>query len=116
MRPVLQVWNMGLLLINLDDELPNDFLSFLLFFARMSIVESIPEGLVFNDSTAITHLSTYKAWLGLIQLAQHEIDIGSYYWSLQDTEFDDPTAIQAREYLLEWLYLHTALIFIVSTV
>ena len=55
-------------------------------------MESIPEGLVFNDSS--THLRTYDAWLNLIELAEHEIDIGSYYWSLQEKELHDPTTAQ----------------------
>jgi hypothetical protein len=51
---------------------------------KLSVVESIPEGLVFNETSR--HLSTYSAWLQLIDLAEHEINIGSFYWSLQGKE------------------------------
>lgn len=58
----------------------------------MTIVESIPEGLVFNSSES--HLSTYDAWVRLLNLAEKEIDIGSLYWSLQGKDYDHPTAAE----------------------
>ncbi|CAL8091902.1 unnamed protein product [Orchesella dallaii] len=53
---------------------------------RISLVESIPEGLTFNSS--ISHPSTYDAWVQLIDLAKEEIEIGSFYWNLEDTRTD----------------------------
>ena len=52
-----------------------------LYLHRMSLVESIPEGLTYNES--LTHLSTYDAWVHLINSAEERIEIGSYYWTLQ---------------------------------
>jgi phospholipase D3/4 len=53
-------------------------------------VESIPEGLEFN--TTIKHLSTSEGWRNLIELAEESIQIGSYYWTLQEHEYAHPTA------------------------
>lgn len=50
------------------------------------MVESIPEGLTYN--TSVKHTSTYDGWLELLDLAQETIEIGSFYWMLQDDTFD----------------------------
>lgn len=61
---------------------------------RIVLLESIPEGLVFNSST--THQSIYEAWLNLISAAQSSLDIASFYWTLsnKDTKTHEPTANQ----------------------
>jgi len=58
----------------------------------MTVVESIPEGLEFNVS--FHHLSTFEGWKNLISLAEEKIQIGSYYWTLEDQEYQHPTADQ----------------------
>lgn len=69
---------------------------FLSFFPLFSVVlvESIPEGLAFNSSTA--HPSIFQAWLGLLEQARSSIDIASFYWTLtnSDTGTQEPTADQ----------------------
>lgn len=69
---------------------------------RIVLVESIPEGLAFNSSTA--HQSIYEAWLNLISVAESSLDVASFYWTLtnNDTKTDEPTASQG-EHILEEL-------------
>ncbi|XP_024910664.1 phospholipase D3 isoform X2 [Cynoglossus semilaevis] len=59
---------------------------------QIVVVESIPEGLVFNSS--VTHPSIFQAWLSLMAEAQSSIDISSFYWTLtnKDTGTQEPTA------------------------
>ncbi|CAL8352566.1 unnamed protein product [Lota lota] len=66
---------------------------------RVVLVESIPEGLVFNSSTA--NPAIYQAWLNLIGEARSSLDIASYYWTLtnKDTSTHDPTAHQGEDVL-----------------
>ncbi|KTF90538.1 hypothetical protein cypCar_00014545 [Cyprinus carpio] len=68
---------------------------------RIVLVESIPEGLVFNSST--THQSIYEAWLNLISGAQSSLDIASFYWTLtnNDTHTHEDTAKQGEQILEE---------------
>ncbi|XP_067275798.1 5'-3' exonuclease PLD3 [Pseudorasbora parva] len=68
---------------------------------RIALVESIPEGLVFNSST--THQSIYEAWLNLISSAQTSLDIASFYWTLtnSDTHTHEATANQGKQILQE---------------
>ncbi|XP_016149986.1 phospholipase D3-like [Sinocyclocheilus grahami] len=68
---------------------------------RIVLVESIPEGLVFNSST--THQSVYEAWLNLISGAQTSLDIASFYWTLtnDDTHTHEATANQGEQILQE---------------
>ncbi|XP_057204101.1 5'-3' exonuclease PLD3 isoform X1 [Triplophysa rosa] len=68
---------------------------------RIVLLESIPEGLVFNSST--THQSIYEAWLNLISAAQSSLDIASFYWTLtnRDTQTHEPTANQGEQILQE---------------
>lgn len=65
----------------------------------ISLVESIPEGLVFNSSSA--HPSIYQAWLDLIGDARSSLDIASFYWTLTnaDTGTQEPTANQGETIL-----------------
>ncbi|ODM90513.1 Phospholipase D3 [Orchesella cincta] len=62
---------------------------------RISLVESIPEGLVFNSS--VTHPSTYDAWVQLIDLAKEQIEIGSFYWNLDDTSADPNLTVKGTD-------------------
>ncbi|KAM7398907.1 hypothetical protein PAMP_018211 [Pampus punctatissimus] len=66
---------------------------------KISLVESIPEGLEFNSST--THPSIYQTWLSLISEARSSVDIASFYWTLtnKDTHTDEPTAYQGETIL-----------------
>lgn len=64
---------------------------------RLSLVESIPEGLVFNDSS-VSHASTFDVWLSLINNAQKSIDIASLYWTLRQSEvYPDPSSIKGEK-------------------
>ncbi|CAL8362891.1 unnamed protein product [Merluccius merluccius] len=66
---------------------------------RVVLVESIPEGLVFNSS--IANPSIYQAWLNLIGEAHSTLDIASFYWTLtnKDTGTQEPTAHQGEDVL-----------------
>ncbi|XP_074663041.1 5'-3' exonuclease PLD3-like isoform X2 [Tubulanus polymorphus] len=63
-----------------------------------SLVESIPEGLVYNPG-APSYPSTYHTWMKLIQLANETIEISSFYWTLRgaDTGSKDPSAYQGED-------------------
>ncbi|XP_021935542.1 phospholipase D3-like isoform X3 [Zootermopsis nevadensis] len=65
---------------------------------RFSLVESIPEGLTYPNSTVI-HPSTHDVWFGLIKLAQHSIEIGSFYWTLRSADVTpgDPSSQKGEE-------------------
>ncbi|KAJ9585958.1 hypothetical protein L9F63_020390, partial [Diploptera punctata] len=64
---------------------------------RFSLVESIPEGLDYPNGTSF-HASTYDVWRDLINLAQHSIEIGSFYWTLRpnDVTPGDPSSEKER--------------------
>lgn len=63
---------------------------------RISLVESIPEGLVYPNNTT-PHPSTHQTWLNLISMAQETIEIGSFYWTLRlDEVYPEPTSLQVR--------------------
>ncbi|XP_036392735.1 5'-3' exonuclease PLD3 [Megalops cyprinoides] len=66
---------------------------------RIVLVESIPEGLEFNSSTA--NPSIYHTWLNLMEEAQSSLDIASFYWTLtnKDTGTQEPTANQGEDIL-----------------
>ncbi|XP_050512587.1 5'-3' exonuclease PLD3-like isoform X2 [Diabrotica virgifera virgifera] len=63
----------------------------------LSLVESIPEGLVYpNDS--IIYPSTFDTWLDLINSANESIDIASLYWTLRQSEvYPDPSSEQGEK-------------------
>jgi len=48
---------------------------------RMSLVESIPKDLTYNNVTQ--HLSTFDAWNMLMDLSNRTLHIASYYWTLR---------------------------------
>ncbi|ENN72293.1 hypothetical protein YQE_11036, partial [Dendroctonus ponderosae] len=60
----------------------------------LTLVESIPEGLIFNESSLVNP-STFDTWLNLINDAQQSIDIASLYWTLRQSEvYPDPSSIK----------------------
>lgn len=64
---------------------------------RISLVESIPEGLVYPPGST-PHPSTYQTWLDLIQAAEYSIEIASFYWTLQQGEvYPDPSSKQGGQ-------------------
>lgn len=65
---------------------------------RFSLVESIPDGLTYPNSTAV-HPATHDVWFDLIKLAQHSIEIGSFYWTLRSTDVTpgDPSSQKGEE-------------------
>ncbi|CAG9765227.1 unnamed protein product [Ceutorhynchus assimilis] len=64
---------------------------------RLALVESIPDGLAYNDSS-ITHVSTYDTWSDLIRNAKKSIDIASLYWTLRQSEvYPDPSSIKGEK-------------------
>ena len=57
---------------------------------KVELVESIPDGLVFNST--VNHTSTYSAWSSLISLAEKEIQLAGMYWTLRGQDFwSDPS-------------------------
>uniref|UniRef100_A0A1A8FAF0 5'-3' exonuclease PLD3 n=1 Tax=Nothobranchius korthausae TaxID=1143690 RepID=A0A1A8FAF0_9TELE len=66
---------------------------------KVVLVESIPEGLEFNSSTA--QPSIYQAWINLMKEARSSVDIASFYWTLtnKDTNTSEPTANQGEDVL-----------------
>ncbi|XP_008200312.2 5'-3' exonuclease PLD3 isoform X2 [Tribolium castaneum] len=61
----------------------------------VSLVESIPEGLTFNNS--IVHTSTFETWFNLIQSAESSIEIASFYWTLRQSEvYPDPSSVKGE--------------------
>lgn len=61
-------------------------------------MESIPDGLSYPTGTT-PHPSTHDVWLDLIQLAQHSIEIGSFYWTLRSSDITpgDPSSQKGEE-------------------
>ena len=56
----------------------------------VQLVESIPEGLVFNST--VKHLSTHAAWSQLLGLAKEEVLLAGMYWTLKgSTLYPDPS-------------------------
>ena len=56
----------------------------------VKLVESIPEGLVFNST--VKHLSTHAAWSRLLKLAKKEVLLAGMYWTLKgSTLYPDPS-------------------------
>jgi phospholipase D3/4 len=58
-------------------------------------VESIPEGLIYPNNTAV-HAATHDVWFELIKLAQHSVEIGSFYWTLRSADITpgDPSSLK----------------------
>lgn len=67
-------------------------------FGSISLVESIPEGMVYpNNSTP--YPSTFETWLNLIDVANHSIEIASFYWTLRKTDvYPDSSSLEVGYY------------------
>lgn len=63
----------------------------------ITLVESIPEGVEF-PAGAVHHPSIYNGWMNLLKFAEEQIDIASFYWTLQgsDTNTSDPSTQQGE--------------------
>ncbi|GCB80243.1 hypothetical protein scyTo_0018049, partial [Scyliorhinus torazame] len=61
------------------------------------LVESIPEGMHFGPNSTINP-SIFDGWMKLLSVAEHSVDIASFYWTMQnnDTHTSEPTANQVR--------------------
>ncbi|NXG50073.1 PLD3 Phospholipase, partial [Psilopogon haemacephalus] len=72
---------------------------------RLVLVETIPEGLSFGNSS-LPNPSTFGTWEQLLGSARHSLDIASFYWTMtnEDTRTEEPSA-RLGEQLLEALLL-----------
>lgn len=62
-----------------------------------SLVESIPEGLIYSNDSII-YPSTFDTWYDLINTANQSIDIASLYWTLRSSEvYPDPSSEQGEK-------------------
>lgn len=61
------------------------FLFTLFRIFRIQLVESIPEGLVYDEDSP-KFMSTFDAWNVLINEAKKTLYIGSFYWTLKSDE------------------------------
>ncbi|NWX23929.1 PLD3 Phospholipase, partial [Aegotheles bennettii] len=70
------------------------------------LVESIPEGLTFND-TSTPNPSTFSTWMDLLGATTRSLDIASFYWTMtnEDTGTQEPSAAQGEKILEELLQL-----------
>lgn len=65
-----------------------------IIFCSLGLVESIPEDLPY-PSGAPSHLSTFRAWMSLLNAATSSLDIASYYWTLLGRgKVKDPTDVE----------------------
>ncbi|XP_018088791.1 5'-3' exonuclease PLD3 isoform X2 [Xenopus laevis] len=73
---------------------------------RFVLVESIPEGLVYDANSTINP-SIFKSWLNILTNAKSSVDIASFYWTLtnEDTQTQEPSAHQGELILEELLKL-----------
>ena len=63
--------------------------------SRVTLVESIPEGISFPNETV--HASIFESWLRLIEMAESSIDIAACYWSLNGIDVvPHPSAWQVK--------------------
>uniref|UniRef100_T1J970 PLD phosphodiesterase domain-containing protein n=1 Tax=Strigamia maritima TaxID=126957 RepID=T1J970_STRMM len=70
---------------------------------RLVILESIPEDLVYNNST-VENLPVFVSWLDLIRNAKKSIDIASSYWTLRGSDvWHDPSDWQGEQIFSELL-------------
>ncbi|XP_033212010.1 phospholipase D3-like isoform X2 [Belonocnema kinseyi] len=64
---------------------------------HISLVESIPIGLNYSNSSII-HPGTYQTWKELIESAQSTIEIGSFYWTLRREDvYPDASAKEGED-------------------
>ena len=63
---------------------------------NIELVESIPEGLVFNSS--VSHPSTYSAWMKLLGLTESSLELAGMYFTLRGSDiWSDPSDWQGEE-------------------
>uniref|UniRef100_A0A8D0DJX0 5'-3' exonuclease PLD3 n=1 Tax=Salvator merianae TaxID=96440 RepID=A0A8D0DJX0_SALMN len=69
---------------------------------RAVLVESVPEGLIYDDNSTLCP-SIFEAWQKLLGDASSTVDIASFYWSLtnEDTHTHDPSASQGEDVLAQ---------------
>uniref|UniRef100_A0A8C8RU04 PLD phosphodiesterase domain-containing protein n=1 Tax=Pelusios castaneus TaxID=367368 RepID=A0A8C8RU04_9SAUR len=62
------------------------------------LVESIPVGLHYNFSSP-RHLPIFQAWMDLLDVASHSMDIAAFYFTLQnsDSEVEESSSWQGRK-------------------
>jgi phospholipase D3/4 len=67
---------------------------------RIAIVESIPDNLTYEAGSPV-HMSTFDAWMQMINSASETIDIAAFYWTLRssDVSFMDPSDWKGRAVL-----------------
>ena len=63
------------------------------------LVESIPEGLIFPNSSIPENPSTYSVFVELLEKAESTLELASSYWSLRGSDIDheDPTDWQGED-------------------
>ena len=68
----------------------------------ITLVESIPEGVKF-PAGSVQNPSIYNGWMNLLKFAEEQIDIASFYWTLQgsDTNTSDPSTQQGEKVFKE---------------
>ena len=63
---------------------------------NIQLVESIPEGLVFNSS--VSHPSTYSAWMKLLGLTESSLELAGMYFTLRGSDvWSDPSDWEGEE-------------------
>ena len=64
----------------------------------IKLVESIPEGLIYPNSSIPENPSTYKIFVQLLEKAESTIELASSYWSLRGSDIDheDPSDWQGE--------------------
>lgn len=63
---------------------------------KVELVESIPQGLVFNST--VTHLTTFKAWQRLLELTESSLELAGMYWTLRGSDvYSDPSDWEGEE-------------------
>ncbi|XP_077294521.1 5'-3' exonuclease PLD3-like isoform X2 [Arctopsyche grandis] len=70
---------------------------------RVSLVESIPEGLLYPPDVP-KNLPTYETWLELINMAQNTVEIASFYWTLRENEVYPHNSSKKGEDVFQALY------------
>ena len=65
---------------------------------HVQLVESIPQGLVYNES--MTNMLTFRAWQSLLEATTESLHLASSYWSLRGKDvFEHPSDWQG-----EWIF------------
>lgn len=65
------------------------------FCHSIVLVESIPEGMTFSNSS-VPNPSTFFTWMNLLGTVTRSLDIASFYWTMtnEDTRTHEPSATQ----------------------